>query len=289
MSELRIGVTRGETTTDAVALDANHRLLATARVESTDAVRDDISRAIRAIVADDAVDPAAVRWVMVGTGHVLEDVAALQSVRRVAVVRIGGPLTTSVPPLATWPPALRAAVSAGEIVVAGGAEYDGRATVALDEDAIARFLAGIGNRAEAVAISGVFAPVSPAHERRAARILAARGGSSDGSVALAFLERHGRRATGHPTKLPAGPANRAWAVPVDRAPVARPFACHADVKAQPPDAARSRGTQILGYGWRGGDHASCAAAPRHGSPRIRRDARRHHAGGRRRRCHERGA
>jgi N-methylhydantoinase A/oxoprolinase/acetone carboxylase beta subunit len=107
---------------------------------------------------------------MVGTGHVLEDVAALQSVRRVAVVRIGGPLTTSVPPLATWPPALRAAVSAGEIVVAGGAEYDGRATVALDEDAIARFLAGMGNRAEAVAISGVFAPVSPAHELAAAAI-----------------------------------------------------------------------------------------------------------------------
>jgi N-methylhydantoinase A/oxoprolinase/acetone carboxylase beta subunit len=107
---------------------------------------------------------------MFGTGHVLEDVAAVQGVRKVAVVRIGAPLTTSVPPLATWPPALRTAVSAGEIVVAGGSEYDGRTTVALDADAVARFLCGVGDRAQAVAISGVFSPVSPAHELMAADI-----------------------------------------------------------------------------------------------------------------------
>jgi N-methylhydantoinase A/oxoprolinase/acetone carboxylase beta subunit len=107
---------------------------------------------------------------MLGTAHVFEDVAAVGGVRKVAVVRIGGPLTTSVPPLATWPPALRTAVSAGEIVVAGGSEYDGRAPVALDADAIARFLSGLGDRAQAVAISGVFAPVSPAHELMAADI-----------------------------------------------------------------------------------------------------------------------
>jgi len=170
MSELRIGVVSGETTTDAVALDARDRLLAAARVATTGAVGDDIATAIRAIVADGAVAPETVRWVMLGTSYVLEDVAAVGGVRKVAVVRIGGPLTTSVPPLATWPPALRTAVSAGEIVVAGGSEYDGRAPVALDADAIARFLSGIGDRAQAVAISGVFAPVSPAHELMAADI-----------------------------------------------------------------------------------------------------------------------
>ncbi len=168
--ELRIGVVRGESTTDAVALDARYRLLATAGVPTTDAIGDDVAAAIRAIVADGAVDPETVRWVMFGTGHVLEDVAAAQDVCRVAVVRIGGPLTTSVPPLATWPPALRAAVSAGEIVVDGGSEYDGRTTVALDADAIARFLVAVGDRAQAIAISGVFAPVSPAHELAAAEI-----------------------------------------------------------------------------------------------------------------------
>jgi N-methylhydantoinase A/oxoprolinase/acetone carboxylase beta subunit len=171
MTELRIGVVSGETTTDAVALDARDRLLAAARVATTDAVSDDVATAIRAIVADGAVAPETVRWVMLGTSYVFEHVAAVGSVRKVAVVRIGGPLTTSVPPLATWPPALRAAVSAGETVVAGGSEYDGRAPVALDADAIARFLSGLGDRVQAVAISGVFAPASPAHELVAADIV----------------------------------------------------------------------------------------------------------------------
>lgn len=177
MPELRISVVSGETTTDAVALDARDRLLATAHVETTGAINEDISTAIHAIAADDRVDPEAVRWVMLGTGHALEDVAALEALRRVAIVRIGGPLTTSVPPLATWPPALRAAVSAGEIIVGGGSEYDGRATVALDEDAIARFLAGVGGRAQSVAISGVFAPVSSAHELAAADVVRRELGS----------------------------------------------------------------------------------------------------------------
>ena len=81
MSELRIGVVSGESTTDAVALDARDRLLAAARVATTDAVGDDIATAIRAIVADGAVAPQAVRWVMLGTSYDLEDVAAVGGVR----------------------------------------------------------------------------------------------------------------------------------------------------------------------------------------------------------------
>jgi N-methylhydantoinase A/oxoprolinase/acetone carboxylase beta subunit len=170
MAELRIGVVRGETTTDAVALDDRDRLLAVARVDSTGTLDADISAALRAIVEDGAVDPGAVRWVVAGTGDALAEIAAHQALRSAAVVRIGAPLTTSVPPLATWPPGLRAAVSAGEVVVAGGSEYDGRTTIPLDEDAIARFLADLGDRVESVAISAVFAPVSPAHELAAAEV-----------------------------------------------------------------------------------------------------------------------
>jgi len=171
MSDLRIGIASGTTGTDAVAIDDRDRLLATASVQAAGDVRGAIAAAIRAIVADDAVVPGAVRWVVLGSGQALEGVAAVQGVRKVAVVRVGGPLTLSVPPLATWPSALRDAVSAGEIVVAGGSEYDGRAMVALDEDAIARFLDGVGDEVQAIAISGVFAPVSPEHELAAADLV----------------------------------------------------------------------------------------------------------------------
>ncbi|MEA2148928.1 MAG: hypothetical protein QOD69_758 [Solirubrobacteraceae bacterium] len=166
---LRLGVVSDGATTDAVVIDARDRLLASASVTTADG-RDAVAEAIRAVVAHDAVDPARVCWAMLGSSDLLEDVARAPGLRRVAVVRIGAPLTLAVPPLATWPAALRAAVSAGEIVVAGGAEFDGRPMVALDEDAIARFLAQLGDRAQAVAITGVFAPVSPEHELAAAEV-----------------------------------------------------------------------------------------------------------------------
>jgi N-methylhydantoinase A/oxoprolinase/acetone carboxylase beta subunit len=80
------------------------------------------------------------------------------------VVRIGAPLTVAVPPLAGWPAELRAAVSAGAAVVVGGAEYDGRPQAPLDRDAVARFLATVADRADAVAVTGVFSAVAPDHE-----------------------------------------------------------------------------------------------------------------------------
>jgi N-methylhydantoinase A/oxoprolinase/acetone carboxylase beta subunit len=166
MPELRIGIVGGAASTDAVAVDIHDRVLATAMVGS----RDGIAGAIRAILVRDGVDARAVRWVMLGTDHVLEDVSATQDLRKVAVVRIGGPLTLAVPPLAPWPAPLREAVSAGEIVVAGGSEYDGRAMAALDKDALARFLQSLADRVQAVAITGMFAPVSPDHELAAADV-----------------------------------------------------------------------------------------------------------------------
>jgi hypothetical protein len=169
-SELRIGVVSDAASTDAVAVDARDHLLATARVARTSDTRGGIENAIRAIAEQDGVDPGAVRRVMLDAGHALDDVTTIRDLRRVAVVRIGAPLTLAVAPLATWPAALREAVSAGEIVVGGGSDYDGRAMGALDADAIARFLSALGQRAQAVAISGVFAPVSPEHELAAAEV-----------------------------------------------------------------------------------------------------------------------
>jgi hypothetical protein len=87
------------------------------------------------------------------------------------VIRIGSPLTHAVPPLAAWPPALRDAVSAGEVVVGGGAEYNGRSGAALDEDQITRFLGTLDDDVDGVAITGVFSPVAPDHELAAAAVV----------------------------------------------------------------------------------------------------------------------
>ena len=148
VAETRLGLDVGPTRTIAVVLDSGDRVIARAEAPGP-------SAALAALAGHSP------RFVVIDAGSVLADALARGRLARVAVVRIGAPLTLAVPPLATWPAALRAAVAAGTTVVAGGAEYDGTVT-ALDEDAIARFLERV--RPAAVAIAGVFASIAPEQE-----------------------------------------------------------------------------------------------------------------------------
>jgi N-methylhydantoinase A/oxoprolinase/acetone carboxylase beta subunit len=172
VGDLRVAVVAGDTNTDVAVLDARDRLVARAKVPtSADGGRLGIEVALRAVTAHPDVDPLQVGAVMVGLAETTEAALAPGRATRVAVIRIGGPLTGAVPPLATWPPAIRRTVSAGEVIVGGGVEYDGRVAVPLDEDAAARFLSGIGPSAEAVAITGIFSTASPAQELAAEAIV----------------------------------------------------------------------------------------------------------------------
>src|SRR5690606_6646131 len=93
---------------------------------------------------------------------------------RVAVLRLGAPATTSVPPLSDWPDDLRKVVSAGEAVVPGGHYVDGREISRVDPDAIRRFLDGV--EADAVAVTAVFSPATADHERAAGELIAGEYG-----------------------------------------------------------------------------------------------------------------
>jgi N-methylhydantoinase A/oxoprolinase/acetone carboxylase beta subunit len=170
-SELRVAVAVGGATTDAVAIDARDRLLARAEVDTTDDLASVLGSVMRQVIAAPGVDRALVKRVMLATGQTLTRALQDLAVEHVAVIRIGSPLTGAVPPLAAWPHALRDAVSAGEIVVGGGVEYDGRVAGALDEDEIARFLGMLDRDLDAVAITGVFSPVAPEHELAAAAVV----------------------------------------------------------------------------------------------------------------------
>ena len=109
---------------------------------------------------------------MLGTTHATNAVLERRKLRRVAVVRIGGPATYAIRPLFGWPADLRETVSApGEAIVDGGIEFDGREIVPFDPEALARFLGASPGAVEGVAITSVFAPVSAEHELRAAEIV----------------------------------------------------------------------------------------------------------------------
>jgi N-methylhydantoinase A/oxoprolinase/acetone carboxylase beta subunit len=170
--DLRLGIDVGGTHTDAAVLDADDRLIAKAKAPTSADVTAGVTGALAAVLRDPGVDPARVSHVMLGTTHATNAVLERRKLQRVAVLRLAAPATTAVRPLLAWPADLRAAVSAGEAIVGGGIEVDGRELAPLDEDAVRRFLAGHAGAIDGVAITGMFSPASPEQELRARELAA---------------------------------------------------------------------------------------------------------------------
>ncbi|WP_219463723.1 hydantoinase/oxoprolinase N-terminal domain-containing protein, partial [Nonomuraea rhizosphaerae] len=174
---LRIGIDVGGTNTDAVVLDAADRVIAKAKRPTTPDVTEGLRAALDAVLAE-LSSWERVGRVMLGTTHATNAILERRNLGRVAVLRLGAPATTAVPPLSDWPDDLRKVVSAGEAIVPGGHYVDGREISPLDPDAIRRFLDGLGAggphagssggngaKVDAVAVTGVFSPASADQER----------------------------------------------------------------------------------------------------------------------------
>ena len=163
---LRVGIDVGGTNTDAVVVDAADRLLAKVKHPTTSDVTTGILSALDRVLGQLEGASGRITHVMLGTTHATNAILERRHLNRVAAVRLGGPATHAIPPLSSWPPDLRGAVSCGEIIVDGGVEMTGEPIVALDEDAVRRFLDGVREQAECVAVSGVFSPVLSDQEFR---------------------------------------------------------------------------------------------------------------------------
>ncbi|MGI5167747.1 hydantoinase/oxoprolinase N-terminal domain-containing protein [Spirillospora sp. CA-253888] len=163
-----IGIDVGPTRTDAALLEETGAVRATAKVAS---VPDDPVAGVGAALAALPAPGGPVTRVGVGLRGPARAVVERRDLARVGVLRIGGDAAQAVRPLFGWPADLRAAVCAGTAIVEGGGGFDAGEWTPLDEDAVARFAAGLAGRADSVAITGVFAPVDDAQERRAAEIV----------------------------------------------------------------------------------------------------------------------
>jgi N-methylhydantoinase A/oxoprolinase/acetone carboxylase beta subunit len=168
--ELRLGVDVRAAGADVVLMDADDQLLGKAAVPARGRGSPVVPRAIACAVSSLGASPGGVTHATLGASHALTAVLEQRALRRVAVVRIGWPLTGALPPLSTWPGALRHGVLAGACTVAGAVEYDGDISAPLDEMAIARFLHSVAGKADAVAIAGIFSPIDPGHELAAAAV-----------------------------------------------------------------------------------------------------------------------
>ena len=190
---LRIGVDVGGTNTDAVVLDGTDRVVARAKVPTTPDVVSGIRGALDSALASASSEP--VTAAMLGTTQCTNAVVARRGLRGVAILRLGAPATSAVPPLVDWPVDLRAAVAGPVATVHGGHEYTGRELAPLDEDAVRRLAARAAEERTPIAIVGVFSAVNPAHERRACELCAEVAGAehpvslSSEIGSIGFLER----------------------------------------------------------------------------------------------------
>ncbi len=169
---LRVGVDVGGTNTDAVIL-GGRELLAAAKRPTTEDVTTGIVDALADVIAMAGVRAERIGRVMVGTTHFTNAVVQGKGLLRTAVVRLGLPATAILPPFIDWPDDLRATVGGIGLLLPGGHEFYGRAISALDPAAL-RDAADTLRRegVETIAVTAVFSPVTDAHERAVASLLA---------------------------------------------------------------------------------------------------------------------
>jgi len=170
---IRIGVDVGGTNTDAVLMDGQ-KVVAGVKAATTQDVLTGVNNALKSVLAESGIAPAAVDVVMIGTTHFTNAVVQRRDLAQTAAVRLGLPATASLPPMVDWPDDLRDAIGNHRYLAHGGHEFDGRPISALDEDE----LRGIGADIKAkgvrsIAISSVFSPVNTEVEQQAGEILGA--------------------------------------------------------------------------------------------------------------------
>lgn len=192
--DFRVGIDVGGTNTDAVVLDAQNRVLARTKQPTSPDVTTGMRDALAEVLGQVGPDAPRVGRVMLGTTHATNAILQRRGLGRVAVIRLGAPATTAVPPLEAWPQDLRRAVAVSSVIVAGGHLVDGHPIAPLDRDAVRRALAGAAGRADAVAVTGVFSPAFSDQELETAELVREELGDCPVSMSheigsLGLLER----------------------------------------------------------------------------------------------------
>ena len=165
-----IGVDVGGTNTDAVLMDGVN-LVGAVKLPTSADVTSGIVGALTELRThlprDGKVDA-----VMVGTTHFTNALLEQRDLSPTAVVRLALPATQLLPPLVDWPDSLKQALGGHTYMVRGGHEFDGREISQLDRDGFREAVRDMRRHGvRAVAVSGVFSPVNPAHEAEAAELV----------------------------------------------------------------------------------------------------------------------
>ena len=167
---MRIGIDVGGTNTDAVLMDRAD-LVGRAKVPTSADVMAGIVAALRELL-DQAPKGVSVEAVMLGTTHFTNALLEQKDLSPTAALRLALPANRLLPPFVDWPESLREAAGGLAYMVRGGHEYDGREISSADVSEVRSAVRDMVKKGvEAVAVSGVFSAVNPAHEDAAAGVI----------------------------------------------------------------------------------------------------------------------
>lgn len=168
---LRIGIDVGGTNTDAVLI-RDGEVAYWVKTPTTPEIGEGVFQALRQVLQESATGTDEIGSVMIGTTHFTNAIVERKSLAQVAIVRLGLPATSALPPLIDWPSDLRAATNAQVYLAHGGMEFSGQPLNHMREselEDIAKELQQKGIRQ--VAISAVFSSLDPDIERKAAYVI----------------------------------------------------------------------------------------------------------------------
>ncbi|GAK41890.1 hydantoinase/oxoprolinase family protein [Paenibacillus urinalis] len=171
MESYRIGIDVGGTNTDAALLDSKLNTIHTVKVHTTKDVNEGIVEAVRKLLEESTVNPALIKFAMLGTTHCTNAIVERKNLGKVGLIRIGAPAATTIPPLTGWDQTLASVIGDHAYMAKGGYEYDGRTIVDMDEEEIRNLCERMKGEVASVAVCGIFSPVNTSQERRAAEIV----------------------------------------------------------------------------------------------------------------------
>src|SRR5712692_3757241 len=173
----RIGIDVGGTNTDAVLIEEG-KVAGAVKAPTSEDVTTGILDSLKALGATGVLRDRQgagkkIDGVMIGTTHFINAVVQRRHLTKVAALRLGMPASASLPPFCDWPADLAEIVRGGVWMEEGGHDYDGRPFMPLDVEGVRRAAREMKAKGlNAVAISSIFSPLDPSHERQAAAIVA---------------------------------------------------------------------------------------------------------------------
>jgi N-methylhydantoinase A/oxoprolinase/acetone carboxylase beta subunit len=160
------GVDVGGTNTDAV-LVREGKIVEWVKVPTTNDVREGILAALSRVKRDYTIER-----IHIGTTAFTNALVERRNLEAAAAIRVGSPVSESLPPMIDWPEDLRRAVKNPSFFVAGGREYDGRPIRPIDRAVISQVAKTLAARGiKQVAVTAVFGTSYPDDELRVAEWL----------------------------------------------------------------------------------------------------------------------